>query len=58
MGFVLEVESGGREGFLHVTRGVEGFDVQGSVIGKVGMSRSIKVLFEVVGVFEADEAVG
>ena len=32
MGFVLEVEYGGREGFLHVTRGVEGFDVQGSVI--------------------------
>ena len=29
VGFVLEVEYGGREGFLHVTRGVEGFDVQG-----------------------------
>ena len=35
-GFVLEVEFGGREGFLHVTRGVEGFDVQGSVVGKLG----------------------
>ena len=41
MGFVLEVEYVGREGFLHVTRGVEGFDVQGSVIGEVGMSSSI-----------------
>ena len=58
MGFVLEVEYGGREGFLHVTRGVEGFDVQGIVIGEVEMSSSIEVLFEVVGVFEADEAVG
>ena len=58
MGFVLEVEYGGREGYLHVTRGVEGFDVQGSVVGEVGMSSSIKVLFEVVGVFEADGAVG
>ena len=58
MGFVLEVEYGGREGFLHVTRGVEEFDVQGSVVGEVGMSSSIEVLFEVVGVFEADGAVG
>ena len=58
MGFVLEVEYGGREGFLHVTRGVEGFDVQGIVIGEVEMSSSIEVLFVVVGVFEADEAVG
>ena len=58
MGFVLEVKYGGREGFLHVTRGVEGFDVQGSVVGEVGMSSSIEVLFEVVGVFEADGAVG
>ena len=32
MGFVLEVKYCGREGFLHVTRGVEGFDVQGSVV--------------------------
>ena len=32
MGFVLEVEYGGREGFLHVTRGVEGVDVQGGVV--------------------------
>ena len=58
MGFVLEVEYGGRDGSLHVARGVEVFDVQGSVIGEVGMSSSIEVLFEVVGVFEADEAVG
>ena len=58
MVFVLEVEYGGREGFLHVTRCVEGFDVQGSVVGEVGMSSSIEVLFEVVGVFEADGAVG
>ena len=58
MGFVLEVEYGGREEFLHVTRGVEGFDVQGSVVREVGMSSSIEVLFEVVGVFEADGAVG
>ena len=57
MGFVLEVEYGGREGFLHVTRGVEGFDVQGSAVGEVGMTSSIEVLFEVVGVFEADGAV-
>ena len=42
MGFVLEVEYGGREGFLYVTRGVEGFDVQGSVVGEVGMSSSIE----------------
>ena len=41
IGFVLEVKYGGREGFLHVTRGVEGFDVQGSVVGEVGMSSSI-----------------
>ena len=47
-------EYGGREGFFHVTRGVEGFDVQGGVVRKVGMSSSIEVLFEVVGVFEAD----
>ena len=47
-----------REGFFYVTRGVEGFDVQGSVVGEVGMSSSIEVLFEVVGVFEADGAVG
>ena len=40
MGFVLEVEYGGREGFLHVTRGVEEFDVQGSVVGEVRMSSS------------------
>ena len=44
MGFVLEVEYGGREGFLHVTRGVEGFDVQGSVVREVGMSSSIEIL--------------
>ena len=31
MGFVLEVEYG-REVFIYVTRGVEGFDVQGSVV--------------------------
>ena len=37
MGFVLEVEYGGRKGFLHVTRGVEGFDVQGGVVGEVGI---------------------
>ena len=48
MGFVLEVEYGGREGF----------DVQGSLVGEIGMSSSIEVLFEVVGVFEADGAVG
>ena len=41
-----------------VTRGVEGFDVQGSVVGEVGMSSSNEVLFEVVGVFEVDGAVG
>ena len=41
-----------------LTRGVEGFDVQGSVVGEVGMSSSIEVLFKVVGVFEADGAVG
>ena len=58
MWFVLEVEYRGREGFLHATRGVEGFDVQGSVVGEVGMPSSIYVLFEVVGVFEADGAVG
>ena len=40
MGFVLEVDYGGREGFLHVTRGVEGFDVQASVVEEVGMSSS------------------
>ena len=44
--------------FFHVTRGVEGFDFQGSVVGEVGMSSSNEVLFEVVGVFEADGAVG
>ena len=44
MGFVLEVKYGGREGFLHVTRGVEGFDVQGSVVGEVGMSSRAVVL--------------
>ena len=32
MGFVLEVDYCGREGFLHFTRGVEGFDVQGGVV--------------------------
>ena len=48
MGFVFEVEYGGREGFLHV---------QGGVVRKVGMSSSIELLFEVVGVFEADGAV-
>ena len=32
MGFVLEAEYGGREGFLHVTRGVEGFDVQRGIL--------------------------
>ena len=41
MWFVLEVEYGGRERLLHVTRGVEGFDVQGSLVGEVGMSISI-----------------
>ena len=46
MGFVLEVEYGGREGFLHVTRDVEGFDVQNCVVGEVRMSSSIEVLFE------------
>ena len=54
-GFVLQVEYGGREGFLHVTRGVEGFDVQGSVVGEVGMSSSIEVLFEIVGVLRRME---
>ena len=58
MGSVLEVEYGGREGFFHVTRGVEGFYVQGSVVGEVGMSSSIEVLFDLVGVFEADGPVG
>ena len=58
MEFVLEVEYGGREGFLHVTKGVEGFDVQGSVVGEVWMSSRIEALFEVVGVFGADGAVG
>ena len=54
MGFVLEVDYyGGRKGFLPVTRGVEEFDIQGGLVGKVGMSSSIEVLFEVVGVFEA-----
>ena len=43
MGFVLEVEYGGREGFIHVTRVVEGFYVQGGVVGEVGMSSSIEV---------------
>ena len=57
MRFVLEVEYCGREGFLHVTSGLEGFYVQGGVVGEVGMSSSIEVLFEVVGVFEADGAV-
>ena len=57
MGFFLEVEYGGREGFLYVTRGVEGLDVQGGVVGEVWMSSGIEVLFEVVGVFEADGAV-
>ena len=47
--FVLKVAYGGREGLLHVTRGVEGFDVQGGVVGEVVMSSSIEVLFEVVG---------
>ena len=56
MGFVLEVEYG-REQFLHVTRGVEGFDVQKGVVGEVGISSGIEELFEVVGVFEADVAV-
>ena len=56
--FVLEVEYGGREGFLHVTRGVEGRYVQDSVVGEVGMSSRIKVMFEIVGVFEADGAAG
>ena len=49
MGYVLELEYGGREGFFHVTRGVEGFDVQGSVTGEVGVFSSIEVLFEVWG---------
>ena len=57
MGFVLEVEYCGRYGFLHVTRGVEGFDVHGGVVGEVGMSSCIEVLIEVVGVFEAGGAV-
>ena len=57
MGFVLEVEYGGIEGFIHETRGVEIFDVKGGVVGEVGMSRSIEVLFEVVGFFEAVGAV-
>ena len=35
MGFVLEMEYGGREGFIHVTRGVEGFAVQGGMVGEV-----------------------
>ena len=47
------MEYGGRKGFLHVKRGVEGFDVHGGVVGKVRMSSSIMVLLEVVGVFEA-----
>ena len=45
------------EGFVHVTKCVEVFDVQGCVVGEVGMSSSIEVMFEVVGVFEADGAV-
>ena len=45
MRFVLKVEYGGREGFLHITRGVEGFDVRGSVVGEVEMSSSILVLW-------------
>ena len=28
MRYAFEVEYGGRKGFLHVTRGVEGFNVQ------------------------------
>ena len=36
MRFVLEVEYCGREGFLHVTSGLEGFYVQGGVEGKLG----------------------
>ena len=57
MGCVFEVEYCGSKGFIHVTRGVEGFDVQGDVLGEVGMSSSIEVLFKVDGVFEADGAV-
>ena len=34
IGFVFKVEYGGRKGFLHVTRGVEGFDVLRGVVGK------------------------
>ena len=54
MGFVFEVEYCDKKGFLHVTGGVEGFDVQGGVVGNVRMSSSIEVLLEVV---EADGAV-
>ena len=39
MGFVFEMEYGGGKVFLHDTRGVEGFYVQG---GEVSMPSNIK----------------
>ena len=55
MGFVFEVEYVSSKGFLHVTRGVEGFYFQGGVVRKV---RIPIVLLEVVDVFEANGAFG
>ena len=40
MGFVFEVWYDGSEGFLRAKRGVEGFDVQGSVVRKDRMASS------------------
>ena len=57
MGFVFQLYFRSK-GFLHITRGVEGFYVQGGVVGKVRMSSNSKVLLEIVGVFEIDRAFG
>ena len=58
VGFVVEEAGGGLEGFLHVAGGVEGFDVEGGVVGEVGMSSRGEVLYEVVGVLESDGVLG
>ena len=42
MGFVFEMGYGGGKVILHDTRGVEGFYVQGGVLGKVSMPSNIK----------------
>ena len=46
MGFVFGVEYSSSKGFLHVTRGVEGFYVQGCMVEKVRISSNIQILLK------------